>query len=203
MKGFVPICFLLLVGYVTSMTQIPLMCVDEITDCESYGTSACHGVYKEWGFQNCKSFCGFCGNVEKPTSPLPIPPKGTCHDELATCSGYGKQMCQHYGSWARQNCASYCDFCNDVASTQPSAASNGCNYNGITHRDGEIWQEGCQYNCECVDGSTGFYRCTELCLTWNLPDVCHQEDPAPGKCCKKPSCPASVVIQYPAGYTDV
>jgi len=35
----------------------------------------------------------------------------------------------------------------------------GCDYEGILHKEGEQWHDGCKYNCTCVDGDTGAYRC--------------------------------------------
>lgn len=36
-----------------------------------------------------------------------------------------------------------------------------CDYKGMQYATGQKWQDGCQYDCECIDGSTGQYRCTE------------------------------------------
>ena len=38
----------------------------------------------------------------------------------------------------------------------------GCVYKGAVYRQGQTWQEGCQFTCECVDETTGFYRCTDV-----------------------------------------
>lgn len=35
-----------------------------------------------------------------------------------------------------------------------------CRYKGITYHRGETWTDGCDYDCECVDGHTGRYSCT-------------------------------------------
>jgi len=34
-----------------------------------------------------------------------------------------------------------------------------CKYNGKSYNQGDTWTDGCQYNCTCVDGSTGHYSC--------------------------------------------
>ena len=36
-----------------------------------------------------------------------------------------------------------------------------CVYNGKSYTQGQTWQDGCQYDCECVDAMTGQYRCTQ------------------------------------------
>ena len=35
-----------------------------------------------------------------------------------------------------------------------------CVYKGTTYQQGQKWQDGCNYNCECTDGMTGHYTCT-------------------------------------------
>ncbi|KAL4236283.1 hypothetical protein ACF0H5_004670 [Mactra antiquata] len=83
-----------------------------------------------------------------------------------------------------------------------SITLNNCYYNGQTYQQDEKWRDGCDYECQCFDASRGYYRCQSLCYTWNLPDACHLNDPAPGKCCKTPSCPGGYVINYPQGYVE-
>ena len=36
-----------------------------------------------------------------------------------------------------------------------------CVYNGKSYAQGQRWQDGCQYDCECLDAMTGQYRCTD------------------------------------------
>lgn len=36
-----------------------------------------------------------------------------------------------------------------------------CEYKGKQYTTGQKWQDGCQYDCECIDGMSGQYRCTE------------------------------------------
>ncbi|WAR24408.1 hypothetical protein MAR_038077 [Mya arenaria] len=64
-----------------------------------------------------------------------------------------------------------------------------CLYKNQTYAQAAVWRDGCDYECTCVDASRGYYRCTSLCYSWNLPAECHLADPAPGKCCKTPECP--------------
>jgi len=37
-----------------------------------------------------------------------------------------------------------------------------CVYKGKEYNEGQRWRDGCDYNCECVDGMTGLYDCTEM-----------------------------------------
>jgi hypothetical protein len=38
---------------------------------------------------------------------------------------------------------------------------DGCVYGGNVYTQGQTWDDGCTYTCECLDASTGRYRCTE------------------------------------------
>ena len=40
-------------------------------------------------------------------------------------------------------------------------SSDACLYHGVVYKSGDKWDDGCTYNCECIDGMTGSYRCTE------------------------------------------
>jgi hypothetical protein len=35
----------------------------------------------------------------------------------------------------------------------------GCFYKGRIYAQAEYWLDGCDYNCTCVNGQTGFYKC--------------------------------------------
>lgn len=41
-------------------------------------------------------------------------------------------------------------------------AAEVCVYKGNMYQQGQKWQDGCDYNCECIDAMTGHYRCTEM-----------------------------------------
>ena len=48
---------------------------------------------------------------------------------------------------------------NTVTLTFSAVSALGCFYNGRIYGHGEQWQDGCDYNCTCVNGQTGYYRC--------------------------------------------
>ncbi|XP_071172354.1 uncharacterized protein [Mytilus edulis] len=77
---------------------------------------------------------------------------------------------------------------------------DSCFYKGQCHSWDDTWIDDCKYKCECLQANLGFYRCKELCYKWKLPASCSLNEPAPGKCCKTPSCPPWIPIQYPEGY---
>ncbi|XP_052816208.1 uncharacterized protein LOC128242861 isoform X2 [Mya arenaria] len=69
-----------------------------------------------------------------------------------------------------------------------------CIYKGNMYTQGQKWQDGCDYNCECVDDMTGHYRCTEICSKYDdLPAGCRLITDPYNPCCKKAYCPAAVV----------
>ncbi|XP_060570089.1 uncharacterized protein LOC132728460 isoform X2 [Ruditapes philippinarum] len=93
--------------------------------------------------------------------------------------------------------------CNGTGPTIPSqtivATSSFCIYKSKIYNQGEVWQDGCQYNCTCEDARTGFYRCQDLCPVWNnLPAGCTLEK-KPGECCSQPSCGVTANTCYYGG----
>lgn len=36
-----------------------------------------------------------------------------------------------------------------------------CVYKGKQYNQGQKWQDGCAYDCECVDGNMGQFQCTD------------------------------------------
>lgn len=43
----------------------------------------------------------------------------------------------------------------------PTTPMPGCFYKGKFYADGQKWQDGCDYNCECIDGMNGKYQCSQ------------------------------------------
>ncbi|XP_025096408.1 putative epidermal cell surface receptor isoform X2 [Pomacea canaliculata] len=37
-----------------------------------------------------------------------------------------------------------------------------CDYKGTRYSQGQVWQDGCDYKCDCVDASEGQYQCNEM-----------------------------------------
>jgi hypothetical protein len=38
----------------------------------------------------------------------------------------------------------------------------GCVYAGHLYTQGQTWKDGCKFRCQCVEGATGKYQCTQL-----------------------------------------
>ena len=36
-----------------------------------------------------------------------------------------------------------------------------CVYKGKQYTQGQKWQDGCSFDCECVDGNMGQFQCTD------------------------------------------
>lgn len=36
-----------------------------------------------------------------------------------------------------------------------------CVYKGVQYTQGQRWDDGCTYKCECIDASAGKYKCTK------------------------------------------
>ncbi|KAJ8302983.1 hypothetical protein KUTeg_019379 [Tegillarca granosa] len=87
---------------------------------------------------------------------------------------------------------------------QPITGSrNICVYKGVTYAQGQRWDDGCTYSCECQDASRGLYQCRSKCPTYTaIPSVCRLLD-VPGDCCKVMSCDNSQIptTQNPNPYT--
>ena len=76
------------------------------------------------------------------------------------------------------------------------AVKNGCFYKGALYSQGENWQDGCDFNCTCEDGTTGQYFCIDqsvlflftlmVFVHWlkTLYSVCVQDNDV-GKRCKR------------------
>jgi len=195
-------------------TQAPANCLDKIPNCPDYGKDGCVGTYEAWARYNCPKFCGYCGANSQVTTASSVinvsgqPGQGTsgtgqvsgsCQDVLPNCDQYGPESCQDpYRSWAIDNCANHCNLCSQVGTNTGAVTASqnnfitgqtiGCFYNGRIYGQNEKWIDGCDYNCTCVNGQTGYYRCGARCLTYDsLPAGCHLEK-QPNECCSKPVC---------------
>lgn len=49
-----------------------MMCEDKLPDCKDYGsvTYACSGNYEHWAMENCRKYCGFCGQTSNSTTVI-------------------------------------------------------------------------------------------------------------------------------------
>lgn len=39
--------------------------------------------------------------------------------------------------------------------------SDYCEYKGVQYNQGQTWDDGCDFTCECVDANIGQYKCLE------------------------------------------
>ncbi|KAL8616408.1 hypothetical protein ACOMHN_032262 [Nucella lapillus] len=67
--------------------------------------------------------------------------------------------------------------------------SNGCVYKNTLHQQNEVWEDGCDYMCVCVDALRGKYQCTDRCVSYFfLPQTCRMEPDPDDKCCQRARC---------------
>ncbi|XP_071091672.1 uncharacterized protein [Haliotis cracherodii] len=149
-------------------------CSDSLATCAQYSQAACHDPYVSWAINNCPKFCGLCDQVGK----VPQGTQGT-----VTMGGNGGGIS---GSGTNNPM-----FVTEYPMNAITGFNAGCYYKGRVYKTGEEWQDGCQYNCSCVNGQTGYYKCISGCQTFpNLPAGCTLQKLA-GSCCETPVCPGS------------
>ena len=159
-------------------TPLPDPCQDAISNCAAYDQSACTN-YPAWATTFCSKTCGICS----PSTPVVAPP---CVDNLSNCSNYDASSCSGNTSWATENCRKFCGYCSP--GTQVGGFFNKCFYKGREYAQGEKWDDGCAYECECADANTGKYVCYNKCPSYyNLPSQCPLVQQQ-GACCLKPVC---------------
>ncbi|XP_060081054.1 uncharacterized protein LOC132560404 [Ylistrum balloti] len=71
-----------------------------------------------------------------------------------------------------------------------------CMYNGVEYKQGQTWADGCDLNCICEDGTTGFYRCSDRCPHYGaLPAGCVMETSPSDPCCRRPKCNPNQMVR--------
>ncbi|KAK3786239.1 hypothetical protein RRG08_064498 [Elysia crispata] len=64
-----------------------------------------------------------------------------------------------------------------------------CQYNGVSYRQGDMWDDGCEATCVCLDQRTGIYDCIERCVEFlQLPMTCQLVSDPNDSCCSVPKC---------------
>ncbi|WAR11992.1 SAS-like protein [Mya arenaria] len=84
-----------------------------------------------------------------------------------------------------------------------SGTKSGCVYNGQVYGQSQTWDDGCKFSCECLDATTGQYKCSEKCpRTPPLPSYCSLTQDPNNKCCQVPFCtPKTQTNPPPIGST--
>ncbi|XP_078331214.1 putative epidermal cell surface receptor [Crassostrea virginica] len=76
--------------------------------------------------------------------------------------------------------------CSITGNEVTGGGADKCTYRNQTYSVGEVWKDGCDYNCTCLDGLVT--HCSTLCNEFvRLPSGCHYES-VPGQCCRKLVC---------------
>ena len=135
---------------------------------------------RAWATTNCAKSCGFCSSSSPTVAPR-------CVDKVLDCPSYSASVCSGSSKqWAKENCWRFCGYCSP--GTQTVGVVNRCSYKGREYDQGDKWDDGCAYECECDDAGKGQYVCYNKCPSFfNLPNECKLEQKA-GKCCLEPVC---------------
>lgn len=155
------------------------LCQDLISNCAAYPSGTCTG-FRLWAGVFCAKTCQICS----PNFQVEPPP---CEDTSPICANIGVGICTGSSqTFAEENCRKFCGYCGQ--GSQTSGFFNTCYYNGNRYRQGEKWQDGCAYDCECADAQSGQYVCYNKCPSYfNLPPQCTLTRQQ-GECCLTPVC---------------
>ncbi|GAB1606677.1 type VI, alpha, partial [Argonauta hians] len=153
----------------------PFECKDRINSCAAFGLKVCDG-YQRWARYFCPKFCGACFDTPK------------CEDKAPTCAKLGSDNCIEFPAWSRENCARFCGHCGAGGNRTIGDRVHFCAYKGKKYATGETWNDGCQYQCSCLDALRGIFSCWSRCpVYYDIPPQCTMVS-VPGKCCKEPVC---------------
>ncbi|XP_033755705.1 uncharacterized protein LOC117338460 [Pecten maximus] len=112
-------------------------------NCDTYG----------WMMVATQSGCFFEASAGNKPAFLYSPGQTSLHWGQATASG------DVFAITAHGNCGASLQSTQQTGFTQMSRA---CIYKGKIYSQGDHWTDGCEYNCTCVDETTGRYNCVNL-----------------------------------------
>ncbi|KAJ8302722.1 LOW QUALITY PROTEIN: hypothetical protein KUTeg_019118 [Tegillarca granosa] len=76
----------------------------------------------------------------------------------------------------------------------------GCLYKGKVYNINDKWDDGCDYQCTCMNDLIGKYQCVQRCQEFpNLPNRCVLIQNPNDKCCKAPYCDFINPTPFPNG----
>ncbi|XP_061197993.1 uncharacterized protein LOC133206079 [Saccostrea echinata] len=151
-------------------------CRDALPNCVEFTKSSCVEPYISWAVKNCPAYCGFCG----PNGTIIV--TGSTGGMTGTGTGTGGTGTGTQGGMTGVGMVT------SIPGSSFTGSGGGCLYKGQLYRQGEQWNDGCDYNCTCSDASRGYYVCRALCPQYtNLPQGCVIVKPS-GQCCGQPQC---------------
>ncbi|KAJ8303529.1 hypothetical protein KUTeg_019925, partial [Tegillarca granosa] len=166
-------------------------CADVLDNCAAYGASVCSDQqYTQWVLKNCQKTCNKCGKLRVRVNVLL---KLIYSDYLGAHVLISSRTVKHM-EIPPVLTQSMINGQKQIA-LLPAINVVRCVYKGKVYQQGQSWKDGCSFKCSCDDGTLGKYTCKQLCVTWNLPDVCTMTEPVPGKCCKTPNCPPYIEVK--------
>ncbi|RUS87055.1 hypothetical protein EGW08_005208, partial [Elysia chlorotica] len=172
-------------------------CLDQV-NCPRYGASVCTDpLYTNWVVKNCPQFCGLCNACEYKNVSYRQGDtwKDGCNLDCsclnATSGRYiCNDICPKYPDLP-MGCqlVSQPDKCCQEPVCQGVPAAKGCFYKTVAYSEGAQWTDGCDFDCVCLNSTTGDFKCKAICPRWTVPDQCTLGEPEPGLCCGLPKCP--------------
>ncbi|XP_053376973.1 uncharacterized protein LOC123528762 [Mercenaria mercenaria] len=160
-------------------SSIPPYCHLEQPVGECCKKPVCEFNTQSGSFTGYGSISGY--GIAKTPSQQPV-----CSDVDAKCSEYGKDVCVSYRGWAVNNCRKFCNMCDE--GPVASGPNDHCVYGGIVYSQGDSWNTSCDTVCTCENAAYGYYRCNNICPSYNnLPRGCHVVKKS-GECCPVVQC---------------
>lgn len=159
--------------------KLPL-CEDKLPYCDRFEDKTCtQDNYIIWARNNCRKHCNLCAVPTRPPSNITFPPvtgpavtsgPGNNNDsvtdlpEMNTTHAKPSAVTPHDipGTVAR-------GVQNTLLIQGPSSQMAGmCLYHGKDYKEGERWNDGCTYECSCMDAAKNLVVCTERCSRWEI-----------------------------------
>ncbi|XP_035828904.1 uncharacterized protein LOC101847773 [Aplysia californica] len=82
---------------------------------------------------------------------------------------------------------------------RPVTTYTSCLYNGKSYKQGETWDDGCDFYCECVNATTATHRCNKRCPTVLPRAECVLAEDPNDPCCQTLFCDFVNPDPFPSG----
>lgn len=185
-------------------------CEDKELQCALYPDNICTADnYRQWALANCRKYCNICyvaavqnisttasaeattqGNAvtDAPTATTAPPTPAVS----ATVPGITGQPATTAAGEIPGSVAKGIQTSIIIQGPMSPNGTNSCNYKGHDYKRNDRWNDGCIYECACMDPDVNRVVCTEKCTRWEITGPllgCSLEREA-GECCETLKCSA-------------
>jgi len=192
-------------------------CEDKLEYCAQFEDNTCvDDNFRLWARVNCRKHCGLCGSPTPPanvmpgttvsggatvtatiaagSTPTPLPATDAPTTEAPTTEAPTTEAptTEAPTTAAPASVVTVATGRQDTIIMQGSASpTNGtCIYKGTEYPVGDRWNDGCAYECACMDDVTNRIVCIEKCTRWETSDLLTncpltQEE---NECCQRLEC---------------